>query len=200
MKGKIVIARRFVPEHEKLTTPEAQRRAGDLRKKAFVARSLGAKALVVVDLPVVVPSKDPHAAERSAAGGRAAHAPPRRHGRGGHSGDRGEARRAGAASGRTSRRRSASSSQLGVELAAQKTQAFNVVGKIPAGITLDKMQGAMVIGAHYDHLGMGGAELARARQRRSAPRRRRQRLGRRHPARDRAHARRPSSAARCATW
>ncbi len=39
VKGKIVVVRRFVPEHEKLATPEAQRRAGDLRKKAFVART-----------------------------------------------------------------------------------------------------------------------------------------------------------------
>ena len=53
VKGKIVVVRRFVPEHEKLATPEAQRRAGDLRKKACVARARGAKALVVVDWPVV---------------------------------------------------------------------------------------------------------------------------------------------------
>jgi Tol biopolymer transport system component len=53
VRGKIVVARRFVPDSEKLTSAEAQRRAGDLRKKAFVARSLGAKALVVVDWPAL---------------------------------------------------------------------------------------------------------------------------------------------------
>lgn len=51
VRGKIVVARRFVPDNDKLSSAESQRRAGDLRKKAFVARSLGAKALVVVDWP-----------------------------------------------------------------------------------------------------------------------------------------------------
>lgn len=50
-KGKWVIVKRFVPEHPKLNTPEAQRRAGDIRKKAFVARSQGAVGLLVVDWP-----------------------------------------------------------------------------------------------------------------------------------------------------
>jgi Tol biopolymer transport system component len=67
VRGKIVVARRFVPEHAKLTSPEAQRRAGDLRKKAFVARTLGAKALVVVDWPVLpAPAKKPPAPPASA--------------------------------------------------------------------------------------------------------------------------------------
>jgi Zn-dependent M28 family amino/carboxypeptidase len=36
-------------------------------------------------------------------------------------------------------------------------QAFNVVGRIPAGVAAkDKLKGALVIGAHYDHLGHGG--------------------------------------------
>jgi hypothetical protein len=51
VKGKIAVVRRFAPEHAKLQTPAEQRRAGDLRKKAFVARSLGAKGLIVVDWP-----------------------------------------------------------------------------------------------------------------------------------------------------
>jgi len=32
---------------------------------------------------------------------------------------------------------------------------FNVVGRIPAGAK-DKLEGALLVGAHYDHLGMGG--------------------------------------------
>ncbi|HET6337593.1 MAG TPA: M20/M25/M40 family metallo-hydrolase [Polyangiales bacterium] len=68
VRGKIVVARRFVPDSDKLTSAESQRRAGDLRKKAFVARSLGAKALVVVDWPAppkkaaAAPAKGPAAA------------------------------------------------------------------------------------------------------------------------------------------
>jgi hypothetical protein len=34
-------------------------------------------------------------------------------------------------------------------------EAFNVVGRIPAGAA-DRLSGAIVVGAHYDHLGMGG--------------------------------------------
>jgi Tol biopolymer transport system component len=48
VKNKVVIVRRFVPAE--ITKVEDQRRLGDLRKKAFTAKSLGAKALVVVDL------------------------------------------------------------------------------------------------------------------------------------------------------
>src|SRR5439155_4168523 len=50
-RGKIVVVRRFVPEHAALSTPERQRRAGDLRQKAWTAREHGARALLVVDLP-----------------------------------------------------------------------------------------------------------------------------------------------------
>src|SRR6185295_4927884 len=38
-------------EHAALSTPERQRRAGDLRQKAWLARERGARALLVVDLP-----------------------------------------------------------------------------------------------------------------------------------------------------
>jgi len=34
-------------------------------------------------------------------------------------------------------------------------EAFNVVGRIPAGAA-NRLPGAIVVGAHYDHLGMGG--------------------------------------------
>ena len=43
---------------------------------------------------------------------------------------------------------------LTVELQLEKSQAFNVVGRIPAG--KKQKEGAVVIGAHYDHLGFGG--------------------------------------------
>ena len=155
VKGKIVIARRFVPEHEKLSTPEAQRRAGDLRKKAFVARTLGAKALVIVDQPIVVPSKDPHAP--SGPPPEAALPALRPEGTG-------EAgipvivvkRAALEPVWKNLEAKKSVDLQLGVELTAQKTQAFNVVGLIPAAVTDDKVQGSVVIGAHYDHLGLGG--------------------------------------------
>ena len=42
VKGKIVVVRRFVPDHPAFATPERQRRAGDLRQKAWLAREHGA--------------------------------------------------------------------------------------------------------------------------------------------------------------
>lgn len=39
--------------------------------------------------------------------------------------------------------------------ARRPVEAFNVVGFIPAGAP-DRLPGAIVVGAHYDHLGMGG--------------------------------------------
>src|SRR5262249_21688065 len=51
VKQKVVVVRRFVPGDEAFTSPEAQRRAGDIRRKAFWAREKGAAALVVVDDP-----------------------------------------------------------------------------------------------------------------------------------------------------
>ncbi|MFO0594123.1 MAG: M28 family peptidase [Myxococcaceae bacterium] len=153
VKGKIVIARRFVPESEKLATPEAQRKAGDLRKKAFVAKAAGAKALVVVDWPVVVPSKEPK--EQQGPPPEAAFPVLRPEGTG-------EAgipvivvkRAVLEKQWKDLEAKKAIDLSLGVELQFEKTKAFNVVGRIAAG--KKSQPGVVVIGAHYDHLGMGG--------------------------------------------
>ncbi|HMI87990.1 MAG TPA: PA domain-containing protein, partial [Polyangiaceae bacterium] len=52
VKGKIVLVRRFVPDGEKFSERDAQRRYGDIRHKAWTAREKGAKALIVVDAPL----------------------------------------------------------------------------------------------------------------------------------------------------
>jgi hypothetical protein len=44
--------RRYVPEEPAFSTADANRRNGDLRRKAWLARDKGAKAIIVVDLPV----------------------------------------------------------------------------------------------------------------------------------------------------
>jgi hypothetical protein len=167
VKGKIVIARRFVPENEKLATPEAQRRAGDLRKKAFVARNAGAKALIVVDYPVVPAAPAPAPAKKDAS------APADPHAAAGPQGPppdaalptlrpegTGEAgipvivvkRAALESSWKALESKKTIDVALGVELQFEKTSAFNVIGKLATG----KPGGALIIGAHYDHLGMGG--------------------------------------------
>lgn len=150
VKGKIVIARRFVPDTEKLSAPEAQRRAGDLRKKAFVARTLGARALIVVDSPIATPSKEPKETAPEAA------LPSLR------PEGTGEAgipvlvvkRAVFEAVWKNLEAKKSVDVALGVELKLEKTQAFNVVGRIPAG--KKAAPGSIVVGAHYDHLGMGG--------------------------------------------
>src|ERR1700737_2898476 len=56
VKGRIALVRRFVPENDsRFSSTELQRRFGDLRYKAWVAREHGAKGLVVVDWPEVTP-------------------------------------------------------------------------------------------------------------------------------------------------
>lgn len=144
VKNKIVIARRFVPENEKLASPEAQRRSGDIRKKAFVARSLGAKALIVVDMPV---GKDvpPDSALPTL-----------------HPEGTGEAgipvivvkRSVLASQWKALESKKAIDVALTVELNFEKTEAFNVAAFIPAG--KKSKDGPVIVGAHYDHLGLGG--------------------------------------------
>ncbi|MEW5743148.1 MAG: M20/M25/M40 family metallo-hydrolase [Myxococcota bacterium] len=194
VKGKVVVVRRFTPEHEKLATPEAQRKAGDLRKKAFTAKQAGAAAVVVVDWPV--PSKEPTGAGAGSHGAAA-------HGTGAAPGPAS----GGAAGGVvTSAPGSGTSAKTGpqlpreaplpvlrtegvgdaglpvvvvkrsvlepvwkkleakqrvdvelqVALDFEKSNAFNVVGRIPAG--KKSGDGVVVIGAHYDHLGLGGPD------------------------------------------
>ncbi len=143
VKGKVVIARRFVPDNEKLSTPEAQRRAGDIRKKAFVAKSLGAKALIIVDWPVAKEAPPEAALPALRPEGT------------------GEAgipvivvkRAALEPFWKNLENKKSVDVALKVALSFEKTQAFNVVGRIAAG---KKSGGAVIIGAHYDHLGLGG--------------------------------------------
>ncbi len=145
MKERIALVRRFVPEKDpKFSTTESQRRFGDLRYKAWVARERGAKGLVVVDWPDATPLP-PEAQlpipqpEGSEAGipvvvvKRTAF----------------ERAMPLLVSGRTV------SVRLSIALKIERRPTFNVIGRIPAGAK-DKLPGTVVIGAHYDHLGMGG--------------------------------------------
>ncbi len=153
VKGKIAVVRRFTPEHPALDTPEKQRRAGDLRKKAFTAREKGAVALLVVDMPAAAAA--PPAGAPEAAKAPAPELPPEAafpalqpEGTTGDAGlvvlvvkrawfDKLTAKKATA--------------ELEVALELTRAEAFNVVAKLPA-----KGAPAMIIGAHYDHLGLGG--------------------------------------------
>ncbi|MET0386263.1 MAG: M28 family peptidase [Polyangiales bacterium] len=195
VRNKIVIARRFAPDHPQLTNPADQRRAGDLRKKAFEAKTRGAKALVVVDWPVTAPSPAAH----GGAAAPAAPAAPAAHGGGApaaapgatSSSDPHAAPSGGQAPSQLPAeaalpelqpegpgdagipvvivKREALTSlwpqlearkpvKLALNVALERSQAtaFNVVGKIPAGKPSSPAAKAIIIGAHYDHLGYGG--------------------------------------------
>jgi len=182
VKGKVVVVRRFTPEHEKLATPEAQRKAGDLRKKVFVAKQAGAIGVIVVDWPL--PAKPqpesnggahgapaPAGAPASATSPHAAAPEPK--------GD-GLPREAPLPALRTEgvgdagipvlavkrsvlepvwkklEAKQPVNVELQVALDFAKSPAFNVVGRIPAGKR--SADGVVVIGAHYDHLGFGGPD------------------------------------------
>jgi hypothetical protein len=179
VKGKVVVVRRFTPEHEKLATPEAQRKAGDLRKKVFTAKQAGAAAVLIVDWPL--PSKAPGDAVAAHGGGAASSgaAAPLGPGATAKSGPE-LVREAPLPTLRpegvgdagipvlvvkrsvlepvwkklTSKQRV--DVELNVALEFEKSTAFNVVGRIPAG--KKSGDGVVVIGAHYDHLGYGGPD------------------------------------------
>jgi hypothetical protein len=156
-RGKIVVVRRFVPEHPALSTPERQRRAGDLRQKAWLARERGARALLVVDLPTR--PKDAPADWKPPA------EPPLSPPRPGGYGDAGIpvliVRREVLAPAITRlEKKERVGATLEVALSYTTKQAFNVLGRLPnpaaGSVSPATPVSTVVIGAHYDHLGFGG--------------------------------------------
>jgi hypothetical protein len=143
VRGKIALVHRFAPAEAGGTKLDAAAtsRLGDMRYKAFIARSKGAIGLVIVDdgdpkqdeaplpklggaesesqIPIVVVT-------RKAAAGLA-----------------------------TGRHRA----KLTVALQPTRTATANVVGVIRAGAA-NRLPGVVVVGAHLDHLGMGGGPSA----------------------------------------
>lgn len=153
VKGKVVVVRRFAPELAALDTPAKQRRAGDLRKKAFEAKERGAVALIIVDWPT--PPADAKGWQLPAEAALPALQP---------EGTTGDAGLAVLAVKRAAlekvwpklEKKEAVPMALTVELNASSQPAFNVVGVIAAGAP--KGLPPLVIGAHYDHLGFGGRD------------------------------------------
>jgi len=151
VKDKLVLVRRFVPDTADFSQPELQRRHGDLRHKAWTARERGARALIVVDWPQAPspPVKDWQPPAEAALPAPISEGP----------GDVGipvvVVRRAALEPhmGLLSEGKSVDA-RLEVQLEHEKSQAFNVVGLLEAGE--GRLPGAIVIGAHYDHLGYGG--------------------------------------------
>ncbi len=137
VKGKIVLVNRFTPSEPKLD-PTTAARLGDLRHKAFIAKQKGAKALIVVD------NGDPKQTEA-------------------------ELPKLAAAESESQipivviTRKAAAGLEKGkhpvkltVALEPVRTKTWNIVGVIRAGAVMKQQPGVVVIGAHMDHLGMGG--------------------------------------------
>ncbi len=164
VRGKLVAVRRFTPRSAADGKPlagEAERRYGDLRYKAFTAREHGAIGVLVVDLPA---ADRPGAQAAAQAAGESAAQPddaplpaPAIDAAVGQGGDAGipvalVRRAAGGALFGPAPHRAA----LTIHLTRTMTPAANVVARLPAG-GADRLPGAVLVGAHYDHLGMGGA-------------------------------------------
>ena len=140
VKGKIALVYRFTPAEVKgaKLDPAIAARLGDLRHKAFVAKNKGAKALIVVD------AGDPTQEEAKLPALTAAES---------------ESlipiviitRKAGEALAKGTHK-----AALTVALDPVRTKTSNLIGVIRAGAA-QKLPGVLVVGAHVDHLGMGGA-------------------------------------------
>jgi hypothetical protein len=146
VKGRIAVVRRFVPESDpKFAAKDPKQRFGDLRYKSWIARERGARALVVVDWPegqAELPSEarlpQPH--PEMSDGGIPVVVVQRE-----------------ALKGVMPRlvARQPVRMRVTVALIVERKPVFNVVGRIPAG-GKERVEGAILVGAHYDHLGMGG--------------------------------------------
>jgi Tol biopolymer transport system component len=152
-KGKIVAVRRFVPPGETFKAEANERRYGDFRFKAWNAREHGAIGLIVVDAPLVAegeqaPGEAPLPALRLDTGVALA------------SNDAGipvvTLSRAIGSPLFTGDKSGSHRAAIAVELVHRFEPAVNVVGVIRAGGAKDRLPGAVLVGAHYDHIGLGG--------------------------------------------
>jgi Tol biopolymer transport system component len=181
VKGKIVLVHRFTPTIKDLG-PTAQARLGDLRFKALLARTRGAIGMVVYDRGQDEPKKpdpkakapapkDPAANDPLGHGGAPAPAPADEEAPLPKLATDGMADliSGGADAGipiivikrdvAKPLEKGAHKAKLTVALEPVRTPTDNVVGVIRAG-SPNKLPGVIVIGAHIDHLGMGGGSNA----------------------------------------
>ncbi len=150
VKDKIVLVRRFTPDDPKLSSVTAQRKHGDLSRKAWLAREKGAKAIIVVDAPPKGKGKD--AAEEAKPPSLDADVPSNE----GIVAVIGKRAELAPVIDKLARGATVEAS-IEVSLTPETRPAFNVVAKLPAKVSAEKKKpGVIVVGAHYDHLGMGG--------------------------------------------
>ncbi|MET0593726.1 MAG: M20/M25/M40 family metallo-hydrolase [Polyangiaceae bacterium] len=155
VKGKIVLARRFVPEGDKFEGREVQQRYGDLRHKAWTAREKGAKGLIVVDAPVRPEGDKSWKAPAEAS---VPSTQPEGYGDAGSPVVMIQRAALGTALDRLVKKQPVRA-ELKVSLSAVQKEAFNVVARLSSGAPQgQRLPGVLVMGAHYDHLGFGGRD------------------------------------------
>ncbi len=138
VEGRIALVRRYTPKGGVFEDEALQRRLGDLRYKAFTAREHGAVGLLVADLPLEGEDEDE---------------PPLPWLRVDPQGGAGIAI---AVIKRSWVERLLAGDQevtLSAELVERTAEMHNIVGRISAS---ERLPGAVLLGAHYDHLGLGG--------------------------------------------
>ncbi len=177
VRGKIVLVQRFTPNLKDLG-PTAQARLGDLRFKALLARTRGAVGMIVYDKAAPPAKPDPKAPKKDS---KDPNAPKdAKDPMGDHAEEEAPLPKlatdgmADLVSGGadvgiplvvTKRavasvlEKGAHKAKLTVALEPVRTPTDNVVGVIRAG-SPNKLPGVIVIGAHLDHLGMGGGSNA----------------------------------------
>ncbi|MFL2538323.1 MAG: M28 family peptidase [Candidatus Rariloculaceae bacterium] len=138
VEGHIVLVRRYTPDGGVFEDSSLQRRFGDLRYKAFMAREHGAIGLLVADLPLNSDEEEPALPNLRIDSQGSAGIPVAVITR-----DWAE-----------SLINSDQSINFTAELIVSTRQIDNIVGRLSAS---DRIPGAVLIGAHYDHLGFGGS-------------------------------------------
>ena len=138
-QGRIVLVRRYTPQDGAFEDESLRRRLSDLRYKAFTAREHGAVGLLVADLPLEGEDQEesPLPAMRVD--------------------PQGGAGIPVAVISRIWAQRVLDGPRdvsLTTEVVEHTHDVDNIVGRISAG---ERLAGAIVLGAHYDHLGFGGA-------------------------------------------
>ncbi len=138
VEGRIVLVRRYTPDGGVFEDSSVRRRLGDLRYKAFMAREHGALALLVADLPIDDDKDEPTLpvlrVDPQGSAGISVAVLKRNWAEQLLQGDHNIA--------------------LTAELIKNTREIHNIVGRLTA---TNRIPGAVLLGAHYDHLGFGGS-------------------------------------------
>jgi Tol biopolymer transport system component len=139
VEGRIVLVRRYTPKDGVFEDEAVRRRLGDLRYKAFTAREHGAVGLIVADLPVDAPTEED---------------PPLPNLRVDPQGGAGIAVAVVTRAWGQRLMEGQHTVHFTAELIEETQEIDNIVGRL---VARERLPGSVLLGAHYDHLGLGGS-------------------------------------------